>query len=42
MPTNGQSALVIPVPAADPLLASVAARYPGTVREGVPAHVSLA
>lgn len=41
MPTNGQSGLVIPVPAAGPLLASVAARYPGTVREGVPAHVSL-
>lgn len=41
MPTNGQSGLVIPVPAADPLLASVAARYPGTVRVGVPAHVTL-
>ncbi|MGH3366947.1 MAG: 2'-5' RNA ligase family protein [Nocardioidaceae bacterium] len=32
---------MIPVPAADGLLASVGARYPGTVREGVPAHVSL-
>jgi hypothetical protein len=41
MPTPGQSALVIPVPAADVLLASVAARHPGTVRQGVPAHVSL-
>lgn len=41
MPTNGQTGLVIPVPAADALLASVEARYPGTVREGVPAHVSL-
>ncbi len=41
MPTNGQTGLVIPVPAADALLASVGARYPGTVREGVPAHVSL-
>ncbi|MGH3887194.1 MAG: 2'-5' RNA ligase family protein [Pseudonocardiaceae bacterium] len=29
------------MPAADGLLASVGARYPGTVREGVPAHVSL-
>ncbi|MGH3701183.1 MAG: 2'-5' RNA ligase family protein [Pseudonocardiaceae bacterium] len=41
MPTNGQTGLVIPVPAADALLASVGTRYPGTVREGVPAHVSL-
>jgi 2'-5' RNA ligase superfamily len=41
MPTNGQTGLVIPVPAADALLASVGARYPGTVREGVPAHLSL-
>jgi hypothetical protein len=41
MPTNGQTGLVVPVPAADALLASVGARYPGTVREGVPAHVSL-
>jgi hypothetical protein len=41
MPTNGQTGLVIPVPAADGLLASVGARHPGTVREGVPAHVSL-
>ncbi len=41
MPTNSQSGLVIPVPAADALLASVAARHPGAVREGVPAHVSL-
>ncbi len=41
MPTHGQTGLVIPVAAADALLASVGARYPGTVREGVPAHVSL-
>jgi 2'-5' RNA ligase superfamily len=41
MPTNGQTALVIPVPAADTLLASVETRHPGTVREGVSAHVSL-
>ncbi|HVE96684.1 MAG TPA: hypothetical protein VNA67_06860 [Pseudonocardiaceae bacterium] len=32
---------MIPVSAADALLASVKARYPGAVREGVPAHVSL-
>jgi 2'-5' RNA ligase superfamily protein len=41
MPTNGQTGLVIPVPAADALLTFVATRHPGTVREGVPAHVSL-
>ncbi|PZS15808.1 MAG: hypothetical protein DLM60_16340 [Pseudonocardiales bacterium] len=41
MPTHGQTGLVIPVPAADALLASVGDRYPGTVREGLPAHVSL-
>jgi 2'-5' RNA ligase superfamily len=41
MPTPGHSALVIPVPAADALLASVAARHPGIVREGMLAHVSL-
>lgn len=41
MPTNGQTGLVIPVPAADALLASVETRHPGTVRQGVPAHVSL-
>jgi hypothetical protein len=41
MPTNGQTGLVVPVPAVEALLASVGARYPGTVRDGVPAHVSL-
>lgn len=41
MPTPGHTGLVIPVPAADALLASVGDRYPGTVRDGVPAHVSL-
>lgn len=41
MPTNGQTGLVIPVPAADALLALMETRHPGTVREGVPAHVSL-
>jgi hypothetical protein len=29
------------VPAADALLGLVESRHPGTVREGVPAHVSL-
>lgn len=41
MPEEGRSGLVIPVPAVDGLLASVAARFPGVVREGVPSHVSL-
>jgi hypothetical protein len=41
MATQGQTGLVIPVPGADALLGSVGARYPGTVRAGLPAHVSL-
>jgi hypothetical protein len=41
MPTHGRTGLVIPIPAADALLGSVGARYPGTVRAGLPAHVSL-
>lgn len=41
MPTNGQTGLAIPVPAADALLELVESRHPGTVREGVPAHMSL-
>jgi 2'-5' RNA ligase superfamily len=41
MPTNGRTGLVIPVPAADGLLEWVEARHPGSVRQGVPAHVSL-
>ncbi|HEY2764897.1 MAG TPA: 2'-5' RNA ligase family protein [Pseudonocardiaceae bacterium] len=41
MPKIGQTGVIIPVPAADELLATVAARYPGTVREGVSAHLSV-
>lgn len=41
MSVEGQTAVAIPVPAADALLASVAARFPGVVREGVLAHVSV-
>jgi hypothetical protein len=41
MPTEGRTGLVIPVPAADALLEMVEARHPGSVRQGVPAHVSL-
>lgn len=41
MPYEGKTGVVIPVPEADALLASVAARFAGVVREGVPAHVSV-
>ena len=41
MPVEGQTGLVVPVPAADALLGSVERRHRGTVREGVLAHVSL-
>ena len=41
MPTNGRTGLVIPVPAAEGLLELVEGRHPGSVRQGVPAHVSL-
>ena len=41
MPYEGQTGVAIPVPAANALLASVADRFPGVVREGVPAHVSV-
>jgi len=41
MPAEGSTGLVIPAPSVDALLLSVALRYPGAVREGVPAHVSL-
>ena len=41
MPYEGKTGVVIPVPAVDSLLASVAARFPGVVREGVPAHLSV-
>lgn len=41
VPTRGQTAVVVPVPAADPLLREVAAVDPGAVRAGVVAHVSL-
>ncbi|WP_216216549.1 2'-5' RNA ligase family protein [Amycolatopsis aidingensis] len=40
MPQPGKSAVVIPVPAADPLLDSVRQRHPGIVRD-VPAHLSV-
>lgn len=41
MPDQGQTALIVPVPFADPLLAAVARRRPDAVRPGVAAHVSL-
>ncbi|KAA2255220.1 2'-5' RNA ligase family protein [Solihabitans fulvus] len=40
MPRQGQSGVVIPVPAAAPLLADIGGRYPGAVR-AIPAHVSV-
>ncbi|MER5391587.1 2'-5' RNA ligase family protein [Saccharopolyspora sp. NPDC002686] len=40
MPEDGVTALVVPLPEADRLLAAVAARFPDAVRP-VPAHVSL-
>jgi hypothetical protein len=40
VPQPGQSALILPVPAADPVLDAVRGRVPGLVRD-VPAHVSV-
>ncbi|MGW1677322.1 2'-5' RNA ligase family protein [Saccharopolyspora sp. NPDC002376] len=40
MPEEGVTALVVPIPEADPLLVAVAVRFPDAVRP-VPAHVSL-
>ncbi|QUQ62501.1 2'-5' RNA ligase family protein [Kutzneria sp. CA-103260] len=41
MPENGDSALIIPVPAAAALLARVAAAFPKAVREGDIGHVTM-
>lgn len=41
MPSEGRTGVVIPVPEAQELLASVASRHPEAVRPGVPAHVSV-
>lgn len=41
MPELGRTALVIPVPEADPALAAVGSRYPGLVRDGLPAHLTV-
>jgi hypothetical protein len=41
VPQPGQSALIIPVPAAAPLLARVSAACPGVVREGDTGHVTM-
>ncbi|EWM17436.1 2'-5' RNA ligase family protein [Kutzneria sp. 744] len=41
MPQPGQSALIIPVPTAAPLLAHVAARFPDVVRPGDTGHVTM-
>lgn len=36
-----RTALLLPVPAADPLLMKIADRYPMTVRPGLPAHLTV-
>jgi hypothetical protein len=41
VPTPGQSALIIPVPTAAPLLARVRAAFPSVVREGDTGHVTM-
>lgn len=41
MPQPGQSALIIPVPTAAPLLARVGAAFPGVVRPGDAGHVTM-
>ncbi len=41
MPQDGETSLVMPVPAADPLLRGLARAFPGSVRDGVPAHISI-
>jgi hypothetical protein len=41
MPQSGWTALTGPVPALDPLLASIEAAHPGATRPGVPAHVTF-
>ena len=41
MPELGRTALVIPVPEADPALAAVGARYPRLARPGLPAHLTV-
>lgn len=41
VPTPGRTAVVIPVPELDPVLAVVADRSPDAVRAGVPAHLTL-
>ncbi|GAA5176070.1 2'-5' RNA ligase family protein [Pseudonocardia eucalypti] len=41
MPELGRTALVIPVPEADPALAAVGTRYPRLARPGLPAHLTV-
>lgn len=41
MPTRGRTGLVVPVPAADPLLDAVSQRHPDAARPAFVAHVSL-
>lgn len=41
MPQPGWTALTAPVPALDPLLATVEAHHPGATRPGIPAHATF-
>ena len=41
LPQPGWTALVAPVPALDPLLATIEAAHPGATRPGIPAHVTF-
>ncbi|WP_243788164.1 2'-5' RNA ligase family protein [Saccharopolyspora gloriosae] len=41
MPAVGTTAVVFPVPGADALLRAVAERFPGAVRTGFPAHITV-
>lgn len=41
MPAAGTTAVVFPVPEADALLRAVAERFPGAVRVGFPAHITV-
>ena len=41
MPQPGWTALTAPVPALDPVLATIEAAHPGATRPGIPAHVTF-
>jgi hypothetical protein len=41
MPQAGWTALTAPVPALDPVLATIEAAHPGATRPGIPAHITF-